>query len=217
MIIVWLHLCSNTKPPTPSISLIIIDGNPTLRFPHLDVLYKSLSNASNHSVTPAATPLASTFSPDQSGFVSTPGGPVVPTSAPTPTSSAFEDNVEARLIDAIDETWGVTMARDFQHPDMSLASVHASASGYLIKRAGARDDDGFKALAVSIIHAAKPDKALLREVLGMYRGLALLARVRGVVDPVNNMLPWHVAATRKAQAIFSDTMRWTVQSPKTGS
>ena len=39
---------------------------------------------------------------------------------------------------------------------------------------------------------------LLREILGYYRGLGTLARVRGVVDSVKDVRPWHVAAAEKA-------------------
>lgn len=70
------------------------------------------------------------------------------------------------------------------------------------------DEDGLMAFAVNIVHAQKPDKALLKDVLCMYRGLAMLARVRGAVDPVSNVLPWHIAATKKAHAIVNSTMRW---------
>jgi mediator of RNA polymerase II transcription subunit 13 len=45
----------------------------------------------------------------------------------------------------------------------------------------------------------KPYEPLLREVLASYRGLATLARVRGVVDPQGrDTRPWHVAAAEKA-------------------
>ena len=155
-----------------------------------------------------STPLPSTFSPDQSGIVSTPGGGTAQANAPTPTSGAFDHSAEAKLVDIIDETWGLVMAGCLDDTRSLLDSCPALISGYLIKRAGARDEDGLIAFGVNIIHAQKPDKLLLKEVLRMYRGLGLLARLRGIVDPISSVLPWHIAAARKAHATVSSTMQW---------
>ena len=38
----------------------------------------------------------------------------------------------------------------------------------------------------------------LKEILAWYSGLAALARARGVVDPVKDTRPWHIAAAEKA-------------------
>jgi mediator of RNA polymerase II transcription subunit 13 len=39
--------------------------------------------------------------------------------------------------------------------------------------------------------------------LGLYRGFATLARVRGCVDPVKDGRPWHIAAVEKGvQALY---------------
>ena len=208
MITVWLRLCSDTKAPSPSVSVIRVDTNPALRFPHSDVLNNIPLPSANPSTTPVVTPLASTFSPDQSGLVSTPGGSMAQASAPTPTSGPFDDNAEAMLIDITDETWGLTMARGLDDPNIPTAFCQALASGYLLKRAGPRDEDGLRSLEVNIVYAPKPDKALLKDLLSMYRGLALLARVRGIVDPISNVLPWHIAAAKKAHAVVSGTMQW---------
>ncbi len=208
VIIVWLSLCSDTRHPFVSITLITVDPDPPLRFPRSYTLDRNPTIANNPCPTPVSTPLTSTFSPDQTGFVSTPGGTTAQTSAPTPTTGVFDHNAEARLIDITDETWGATIARGLDDPNVPTDCCHASMSGYLIKRAGARDEDGLMAFAVNIIHAQKPDKALLKDVLGMYRGLTMLAKVRGVVDPESNVLPWHVAAAKKAHAVVNSTMRW---------
>ena len=82
------------------------------------------------------------------------------------------------------------------------------ASGFLVKRAGPRDENGLIPLGVNLVHGQKPYKAVLKEVLGMYRNLGTLARVRGVVDPVKSVLPLHVAAARKAWKALSETMRY---------
>lgn len=82
------------------------------------------------------------------------------------------------------------------------------ASGFLVKRAGPRDEDGLIPLGVNLVYGQQPHKALLKDVLGMYRNLGVLARVRGVVDPVKSVLPLHVAAARKAWKAVSETMRY---------
>ncbi len=179
-----------------------------MHFPTSHVLDKNLTVSNYPCKTPVSTPLSCTFLPDQSGVVSTPGGTTALANASTPSSVAFDHNADVRLIDITDETWGVTVAQGFDDMNVSTEFCQASSSGYLIKRAGARDEDGLVAVGINIIHAQKPDKAVLRDLLGMYRGLAMLAKVKGVVDPVSTVLPWHVAAARKAHAVLSSTMLW---------
>ena len=188
--------------------MLTVVPDPPLCFPRSEVLNRSFVDINNPSTTPVSTPLPSTFSPDQSGIVSTPGGGTAQANAATPSSSAFDHSAEAKLVDITDETWGLIMARCVGETHSLLDSCPALISGYLIKRAGARDEDGLIAFGVNIVHAQKPDKLLLKEVLRMYRGLGLLARVRGIVDPVSSVLPWHIAAARKAHATVSSTMEW---------
>lgn len=83
------------------------------------------------------------------------------------------------------------------------------ASGYLLKRAGTRDEDGLIAVEVDIVHGdLKGKETVLKEVLSMYRGLAALARLRNVVDRVTGVLPWHVAAARRAGDGVNSLMSW---------
>ena len=81
-------------------------------------------------------------------------------------------------------------------------------SGYLLKRMGPSDEDGLVACGLQLVHAQKPCEALLREVMSMYSCLGTLARMRGIVDPIKCVLPWHVAAVMKAQAVLKSTLRW---------
>ncbi len=157
--------------------------------------------------TPGATPQTNAPSPDISGLGSTPAGNAAPVGTP-PANAIFGDHdSEARLIDITDQTWGIVM--DGTLDDLSTPDKSASlASGYLVKRAGPRDEDGLIPLGVNLVHGQKPYRALLKEVLGMYRNLGTLARVRGVVDPVKSVLPLHIAATRKAWKALSGTMRY---------
>lgn len=85
----------------------------------------------------------------------------------------------------------------------------ALLSGYLIKRAGARDEDGLLSLAVDIVHASKPSPALMKDVLVIYRSLGTLARSRGVIHSVRGVLPWHLAIAKKSYASVEALMPWT--------
>ena len=42
----------------------------------------------------------------------------------------------------------------------------------------------------------------------MYSSLATLARIRGIVDPLKSLLPWHIAAASKAHTALELAMRW---------
>lgn len=90
-------------------------------------------------------------------------------------------------------------------------------SGYLLKRAGAGDDDGLLPLGVNLISVdlsksevgtKQEQEKVLREVLAMYADLACLARLRGTEEWKKGVLPWHVAAARKARRAVSGCMRW---------
>ena len=160
--------------------------------------------------TPGATPQTNAPSPDISGLGSTPAGNTAQAGTPPANVTAGDHDSEARLIDATDLTWGVVM--DGTLDDLTSLSDKPSsmASGYLIKRAGPRDEDGLIPLGVDLVHGQKPYRAVLKEVLGMYRNLGTLARVRRVVDPVTSVLPLHVAASRKAWKALGETMRYKV-------
>jgi mediator of RNA polymerase II transcription subunit 13 len=46
----------------------------------------------------------------------------------------------------------------------------------------------------------------LKEVLSQYKDLVTLARTRGMIDPVNCVLPWHIATAVKGQQALSLVM-----------
>lgn len=132
------------------------------------------------------------------------------TNLPTPAATSFDHDHEARLVDIREETWG--LATDFAPSNTLLDSdkkttvwCPALLSGQLIKRAGVRDEDGLVNLGVDILHAQQPSHALLKEVLTMYGCLGTLARIRGIVDPVKSVLPWHLATVKKSQVALQVT------------
>ncbi|KAI9818768.1 MAG: mediator of RNA polymerase II transcription subunit 13 [Pycnora praestabilis] len=181
--------------------------------------------------TPVSTPQPSTLSPDQFGnAASTPSNTNTNnTNAGTPNAdvSTLEVDPDASLVDVTDETWGAILSHRMQNTHSVLEYQPALASGYLIKRTGSREEDPPITFAVNLIyttplvpppgHGQGPpgqrsavmgsgmnagNHALLKEVLGLYRGLGNLARAKGVVDRFKGIEPWHVAASRKAAAVL---------------
>ncbi|KAL8924502.1 MAG: hypothetical protein Q9172_002667 [Xanthocarpia lactea] len=137
----------------------------------------------------------------------------------TPSATGFSDkDASARLIDIVSQTWAIlspTPGLDPYLPRQPHASV--LASGYLLKRAGAEDNDGLVPLGVNLI-ATNLSKAeagngqthakTLTEILEMYSDLGMLARLRGLEEWRVGVLPWHVAAARKAKQAVTRSMRW---------
>ncbi|KAL8807028.1 MAG: hypothetical protein Q9200_004844 [Gallowayella weberi] len=137
----------------------------------------------------------------------------------TPSAPGFSENdPSARLIDVVSKTWAMVSPTPI--PDPYLGPPHLASvlgSGYLFKRAGAEDYDGLIPLGINLITTiiSKPEARncqttlkTLREVLGMYSDLAMLARLRGLEEWKTGILPWHVAAARKARRIVTRCMRW---------
>lgn len=208
--VAWRSIFADTSKPAlrpPVLSTFLtIDTNPLLDFPIQEIEARVSNLPLGSLATPDNTPQANAPSPDMSGLGSTPGGGATQVSTPPPGTAFGEHDAEARLVDITDETWGIVMNRSV---DDLCSSEHclAVASGYLVKRAGPRDEDGLVRMQVNILHGQKSYRPLLKAVLGMYRNLGLLARVRGIVDPVKSVVPFHVAAARKAHVAISGTMR----------
>ncbi len=181
--------------------------DPLLDFPIQSQEARGSDIAISSLATPDNTPQANAPSPDISGLGSTTGG-ATQVSTPPPNTAFGDHDGEARLIDIVDETWGVAMKTSVE--DLCIVSDHCSAlaCGYLVKRAGPRDEDGLVRMEVNVIHGQTPVRPLLKAVLGWYRNLGLLARVRGIADPVKGLVPYHVAATNKAHAAVTATMRY---------
>lgn len=75
-----------------------------------------------------------------------------------------------------------------------------------MKRAGPQNEDGLLPLQINIVRDPESQPGRMKELLGIYRNLALLARVRNVVDPVKGILPTHVATAKTAHAALCTTM-----------
>lgn len=126
----------------------------------------------------------------------------------TPASAIVESDHDVKLIDVTDESWGVILPHPFPGNLLPLSCCRSAASGYLLKRAGTRDEDGLLPLAVDIVHMPKVQDGLLKELLGMYRDLAALARLRGTVHGLHGIMPWHIATAKKANEGVNEMMSW---------
>ncbi|KAL8951519.1 MAG: hypothetical protein Q9222_002510 [Ikaeria aurantiellina] len=147
----------------------------------------------------------------------------LPATTPSASTSTFTDHdPSARLIDIVSETWCFISPIPIQDP--YLHNPHRAPvpmSGYILKRRGTEDADGLISLGVNLIDVdvlkskprsttddVKAQEKVLREMLGMYADLAHLARLRGTEEWREGVLPWHVAAARKAKEAVSKCMRW---------
>ena len=169
--------------------------------------------------TPVSTPTTST---DHATATPSPS---------TGADSLLESNPDSRLLDQADETWGVVLGIRLRTACMMGDWCPSLVSGLLVKRGnGSRsaDPSSSKRMPCIAVHvtwvgnntgsasapsintsspAALPGmirnyELLLREVLGMYRNLGTLAKVRFIDDGMGGILPWHVmAAMRGAKAL----------------
>ena len=226
---IWQKLATGTLQPKFPISLTLVSVNtsPMLTiYPGREAQPQSpmATPASQHQSasysTPITTPQAQSFSP-----VPTPPAASAFTAGLDALASADADP-DARLIDFTDESWGIVLARRLS-VSRSLVEYHpALASGYLVKRTGPGELDQPVVMEVNVMDYVEPvdgeaggehrkqeteairrrkADGLLREVLVMYRGLGLLARLRGM-EAVGSCTPWHVSAVMKAEVALRSCM-----------
>jgi mediator of RNA polymerase II transcription subunit 13 len=152
-------------------------------------------------LTPATTPQASTMtsSPNMSNDPTAP-----PTPAPSETATAIAENdPDAHLTDLTDETWGLIISPKLFH----IASAYpGQANGVLYRRGDPSPGEPLSSLVVSVHWtiqvkpsggvddgSGKQAELTLREVLKMYRNLALLTKARGLEGGRTKFAPVHVA------------------------
>lgn len=189
----------------PSIALILISADPC---PPLSLQPIIAPWAANGSLPPGAT-YGTPVSPSQSShdpssnYVGLANGPA---NALTGADPVGETETDATLVDVTDETWAVMLSHSLRNSHSLIDRRPVLGSGLLVKRGGPSRDDQPISMSVSIVHAAQYEDALLQEILGMYRGLGILARFMGVAAPARSVLPWHLAAAIKAQEGLSVLM-----------
>jgi len=200
----WIGLAATEQAVQVNLTLITVQTDPSLRLlPTCIALSPPNSNVTQAVITPVSTPQASQVSIVSPETASTPARDAAG-NAPTPADNTVEPEGDARLIDYTDQSWGAILAHRLNNSNSLLELNPALISGYLMKRGGTNSDDPPIVMEVNIVHSevvGNPrtfHEGLLREILGYYRGLGTLARVRGVVDAVKDVRPWHIAAAEKA-------------------
>ena len=198
----WADLAKTESNANFAMVLMTVDTNPSLQL--LPPAVHIPPSTAGFYTTPVSTPQASIVSPEQSHTPATPmrdssGGAAA---AATPgTEAANEAEADAALLDLTDQTWGAVVGHRLTNSSTPLELQPALASGYLIKRTGAKLEDPPVVMEVNLVHTestARAHEPLLREMLSNFRGLGTLARARGVVEKEADVRPWHVAAAEKA-------------------
>lgn len=195
----WIGLAATEAIAQINLTLLTVQTDPSLRLLPRSITLPPKTDSAQAVITPVSTPQApSIVSPDTA---STPARDNI--NAGTPGENQ-EPDTDARLIDYTDQSWGAILAHRLNNSNSLLEINPALISGYLLKRGGPNSDDPPIVMEVNIVHSeitGNPrffHESVLRDILGNYRGLGTLARVRGVVDRVMDIRPWHIAAAEKA-------------------
>lgn len=198
----WTNLTTAKANTQVTLTLVTVQTDPSLRLLPKSVTLPLNGFIAQNVVTPVSTPQpsqTSIFSPENASTPTKDGQNTAPTAEPSNDSDS-----DARLLDYTDQTWGAVLSHRLNNSNSLLDVNPALISGYLIKRGGTSVHDPPIVIEVNIVYSevvGNPrtfHESLLREILGYYRGLAALARVRGAVDHVRDGRPWHIAAAEKA-------------------
>jgi mediator of RNA polymerase II transcription subunit 13 len=198
----WTGLASTDSDAQVSLTLITVQTDPSLRLLPASITLAPNTNSATSVATPVSTPQALQSSIVSPGDAATPAKEIA--SAATPVDGPVEPDSDARLIDSTDQSWGAVLSHRLNNSNSLMELNPALISGYLLKRGGVNSDDPPIIMEVNILYSevvGNPrtfHEGLLREILGYYRGLGTLARVRGLVDSVGDVRPWHIAAAEKA-------------------
>ena len=196
----WMSLASTSNQS--SISLVLLCAEPSPPMYHSSIpSFTSPQEDLAFYATPESTPAAAAQTPDN---LASPGY----ASGFPRTADASDLDSNARLIDVVDESWGIIATKSLVTSNYNLGTAHPVGCGYLLKRAGTLDENGWVVMRVYVLHAETWSDALMKELLLTYRALGTLARARGVEDEVRSVLPLHIAIARKTQSGLDRTMRF---------
>jgi mediator of RNA polymerase II transcription subunit 13, fungi type len=204
---------SNKEPESGwTVQLVVVELDSTLQISPSAVIGKGgqyqAAGHPNSYATPASTPQATTTSPEQMmPATPTPGGSSAMNAA-TPPEQGFDANVDAdlSLSDTTEESWMVMMPFPANQSHHILKLRPALMSGYLIKRAGFREEDGLATMGVHLIQASSSNEDVLEDIIRRFRGLVTLAVARGCIDRVRQCVPWHVHVALKGARALSGLM-----------
>ena len=203
----WVGLGRTETKATVTLILMSADTNPSLQL--VPPAVKLPQAAMPFYTTPVSTPQANVVSPEHTTTPATPANGAAATPTPTQTPAAGGDSgaapgetdTDAVLFDITDQTWGAIVGHRLNNTASVLEVRPALVSGYLIKRSGPKTEDAPLAMEVNLIQTDANPRAyepLFREILSYFRGLATLARARGIVPSDTDVRPWHIAAAEKA-------------------
>lgn len=208
----WSHLSNIETADFCSIQLIAVELEPTLQLSPSVMLGKGAQHQATSQIntyaTPASTPQAITTSPEQMvPATPTPGGTSA-INAATPPDHGFDANVDGDLAlsDTTDESWMVVLPFATNQSHHILQLRPALTSGYLIKRAGVQEEDGFVTLGVHLVQTVGPKEGAVEEIIRQLHGLVTLAVARGCIDKVKQCVPWHIAVALKGARTLSGLM-----------
>ncbi|KAL5611777.1 hypothetical protein BROUX41_000648 [Berkeleyomyces rouxiae] len=198
----WAQLAKNESKASFYVVLVAVDTAPALQLLPKAVQLSTTVQSATYA-TPAGTPQASTPSeaaptPRATGDGSTQAAATH--STPAPVDVASDPDGDGVLIDVAEQTWGAVLSHRLNNSVMPARQNPAAASGYLIKRGGARSEDPPAVLEVSLVSVdgvTRNVDPMLREMLKQFRGLGTLARARGVTEQWD-VRPWHIAAAEKS-------------------
>lgn len=199
---IWTRLANHESDSKVSLTLITVRPEPSLcLLPNPTTLVPNV-NPPQSVLTPASTPQPTQTNFSSQDNVSTPTKEAQNASTPIETQAELDNDMY--LVDCTDQAWGAVLSHRLNSSNSLLEINPALISGYLIKRGGTSPENAPVLMEVNIVHSdvvGNPrtfHESLLKEVLTYYRGLGTLAKVRGIIDPVGDCRPWHVAAVEKA-------------------
>jgi mediator of RNA polymerase II transcription subunit 13 len=206
----WQSIASKPRAQLLCVTLLSVRANPALMLSL--PLPADLSSANGHdfgAFTPAATPQGANAvnSPEVGGHLTAP-----PTPAPSePAASMSEIDPDAYLVDLADENWAMLLCPKL----LQIINRHAMATGVWFRR-GETDSPGgivLPSVGVSLywtiqvkpgglmdVGQPKHAEMALREVIKMYRSLAVLTSARGLDIGTSALLPVHMAAAAQGVA-----------------
>jgi mediator of RNA polymerase II transcription subunit 13 len=199
----WQHIASQPRAQLLCVTLLSVRTDPDLLLSlPLPADLSSANGVDFGAFTPAATPQGanSVNSPEVGGHLSAP-----PTPAPSePAVPMTEIDPDANLVDLADESWAMLLCPKL----LQMVNRHAMATGILFQRGDTDASGGVVLPSVGIslywtiqvkpsglmdVGLPKHAEMALREVMKMYRSLAVLTSARGLDIGNTALLPVHMA------------------------
>ena len=202
-LLVWL--LQRTLPNNPPITLVIVyvETHPPL-YHSMSPLYPTSLEDFSHTATPESTSFANASTPENFTSPGVAGGSAYHHRV----ADILDTDSSVRLLNVIDSTWGVIFAQAIYTRNNGAVAKRYLGSGYLTKRAGEKDENGWVMMGVHVVHAEKWTELYMKDLLSMYSSLGTIARARGVEDDITSVIPWHIAVASRAQKGLSMTMRY---------